>query len=454
MGLSGVRSWARAGLALAVGIGCGGGDSARPGVGIGGGSAEGGAPDGAVVVADGAVPVDAASLDAATSAPDGAPPPPLTGAMGVWTPMLNWPLATRLISGEGVLVDPVRPSDFYFFYEADHPNAGGARHVLKSTDYGATWTQIDKTSSTGNAWGVAIDPNPLRDPATPPTMYTPAGYGDLGLWKSTDGGVNWVNLFASGGTVPQKGGGTVTFPPDKNGIRVDFYQVAILPDNPPNHILVTYHYGTTGSQPLGESTDGGATWEVHNVPWGDSQYVYAVDANTWVLISGYGGPGTYRTTTAGRVNGAISESAWSPVSTFTHEHGSFTPWHDAATGDLYFPGGGVFPIQGVQTSHDDGATWTSVYSASPIGGLVATRKSMFAFEFGDSTLLSTPLTDTTMLADVTPPPIASWGGVPPYGVASSSDGQHSVIIAAAYDQQTNNGPPIVTNGDVWRYIEP
>ena len=37
----------------------------------------------------------------------------------------------------------------------------------------------------------------------------------------------------------------------------------------------------------------------------------------------------------------------------------------ARRGDLYFPGGGVFPIQGVQRSQDHGATRTSRYSASP-----------------------------------------------------------------------------------------
>jgi hypothetical protein len=381
---------------------------------------------------------------------------PATGQVGVWTKMLDWPLGTMLISGEGMLVDPVRPSDFYFFYEANKPNAGGDRHVLKSTDYGATWKQVDKTQSHGNAWGVGIDPNPLRDPASPPTMYTPAGYGDLGLWKSTDGGVTWVNLFAeaANGTVPAPGGGTVTFPPDKNGLHTDFYQVHILPDDPPNHILVTYHYGTPGVQALGESTDGGATWAVHNVPWGDSHYVYAVDATTWVLIAGWGGPGIYRTTTAGRVNGVISESAWTQVSTFTHAHGSFTPWFDAKGGSLYFPGSGVFPIQGIQQSSDGGATWTSVFSKTPVGWVVGTQKWMYASELGGPDVLrATTSAPSQWTAQAPAPGPDWWGEFPPYGVATSFDGQHSIIVAAAYDQTMNNGPPMV-NGDIWRYIEP
>jgi hypothetical protein len=52
--------------------------------------------------------------------------------------------------------DPARPGDFYFFYEEYQPN-GQPRHVLKTTDFGNTWTQVDVTPVIGNPWGVAID---------------------------------------------------------------------------------------------------------------------------------------------------------------------------------------------------------------------------------------------------------------------------------------------------------
>jgi hypothetical protein len=371
----------------------------------------------------------------------------IEGVPGVWEPVLSWPRDTKPIGGEALVVDPVRNSDFYFFYEADTPNAGGMRHVLKSTDYGATWERVDKTESRGNAWGVAIDPNPLRDADTPPTLYTPAGYGDLGVWKSTDGGVNWVNLFAGGGTVPKKGGGTVTFPPDKNGGNLDFYQVHVLPDDPPNHILVTYHYGTDGTQALGESTDGGQTWEVHNVPWGDSHYVYAVDATTWILVAGWGGPGTYRTTTAGRnANGQISESAWTKVDDMTHSHGSFTPWYDAANQHLYFPCEGVFPLQGIRRTSDGGATWDNVYETTPVGMLVGTKDWLYAGRLGSATILRSAVAATLELSPMRPVE-GFLGNVPPYGVASSFDGERWVILAATYMRDD-------ANGEIWRYVEP
>ena len=172
--------------------------------------------------------------------------------VNAWTKTLNWDLATKPIQGEGLLHDPVRQSDFDAFYTDSSPNA---RHTLKSTDYGLNWVSIQQTAVAGSPWGVAIDPNPSRDPEQPPTMYTPAGYGALGLWKSKDGGVTWFNLFANckDGVMPKPGGGTVTFPPDGNNLHIDFDQVAILNDDPPNHILITYHEPQPGKAILGES---------------------------------------------------------------------------------------------------------------------------------------------------------------------------------------------------------
>lgn len=181
-----------------------------------------------------------------------------------------------------ILVDPVRPSDFYAFVNTidSEPVV-----VLRSTDFGASWTSISQTPEmTGTPWGAAIDPNPERDPATPPTLYSPAGFGANGLWKSTDGGVHWTNMLA----------GDTVFDPYSPYGPVDVYGIVVLPDDPPNHILFTYHYGFAG--PLapqasdggfGESTDGGETWQVHVPPAGigNSHYLVPIDSQTWLAIA-------------------------------------------------------------------------------------------------------------------------------------------------------------------------
>jgi hypothetical protein len=375
--------------------------------------------------------------------------PPVGGAKGdtgVWTPMLNWNKDTEPVGWEGILADPVRIGEFYAFCQLV---AFGAVVTFRSSDWGATWKRVDTAQSKGSAWGNAIDPNPKRDPKTWPTLYALAGYGSQGVWKSVDGGVTWVNLFANGGTVPAAGGGTVTFPPDKNGQNTDFYQVHILPDNMPNHILVTYHYGKPGSQALGESADGGLTWSLHNVPWGDSHYVYGVDANTWLLIDGEGGGGGIRrTTTAGRVNGVISEAAWTQVDTLEHIHGAFNPWFDAKSSTLYFPG-----KTGVHSTSDGGVTWSPIYTM-PMSTMVATDTTVFTSVLGDKHEWQAPVDNVASLAQLPSMPPTFGNSIPPYGAVSVFDGTHWVVLEVTRNQPSSDNKSLLSNGEIWRYIQP
>ncbi|MBC7941469.1 MAG: hypothetical protein H7Z19_17245 [Chitinophagaceae bacterium] len=393
------------------------------------------------------------------------------------TPMLNWPQDSRQISGDGLLADPANPGTLYAFYGAPVSN-GGLTHVIKSTNFGLSWTQVDESSFTGNAWGVAIDPNPNRAPGTPPTMYSPAGYGNAGVFKSTDGGRTWRNLFTGlhNGVVPKRGGGTLQIPPDGNGGHLDFYQVHILPDDPPNHILVTYHYGRV----LLESTDGGATWELHSTPWGDSHYVYGVDRNTWLILSQtQADGGLFRTTTAGRTaGGQISTSAWTKIESvnsnaqgsvngrkamsMTHVHGAFTPWRDPANGNLYFAGDG-----GVICSADGGATWNHLFQSGGMSSVAGTERYLYATGLGGVGFWKATKTCVPQTAAQAPNPWtdANWSAVPtasdwtasipPYGMTASHDGTRWVLNFVTYAVGTwryQAGP--WKNGEVWRYLEP
>jgi hypothetical protein len=133
-----------------------------------------------------------------------------------------------------------------------------------------------------------------------------------------------------------------------------------------------------------------------------------------------------------------------------HPHGAFTPWSDAAGGYLYFP-----VKQGIKRSSDGGATWTSVYSMGPMGTLVGTSKFVYAETlFQDSMWRAAVATPTDWPMFAPPDDAAWWGGVPPFGAASSSDGKRSVVIRAQYSELTNNALPLITNGEIWRYVEP
>jgi hypothetical protein len=135
-----------------------------------------------------------AALDAAQSVSLAAGP---SGTPGLWQPItipaLNGgdPAVADGDTIQSIMADPVNPG---VFYAAAGNNDG--RHIkwLRTIDFGDTWTLRNDTAMNGNPWGFSIDPNPNRAPVTLPTLYSPAGYGSFGAWKSTDGASTWTRL--------------------------------------------------------------------------------------------------------------------------------------------------------------------------------------------------------------------------------------------------------------------
>lgn len=342
---------------------------------------------------------------------------------------------------QSVLADPANPGTFYL---AAGNNDGRFIKWLRSTDFGATWTLRNADTMHGNPWGVGIDPNPDRPPGTPPTLYSPAGYGSFGAWKSTDGAATWTRLS----------GADVAFAPFNpfGDTLTDLYQIAVLPDDPPNHLLATYHYGFKNSADggFGESTDGGATWTVHPPPpgIGTSHYVMPMSAATWCVIaqSNDGANGIWRTTTAGRVGGSVSPLAWTKVSSAEHAHGSFTPAR-TASGVWYAPAW----VEIVKSS-DLGATWDAVASGNWPGtfqgvratAIAATAAHLYLNYFSDSTQARATLADDTQW-DLAYAPATDALGSNPFGSASALDAASGSWVVLMGDH---------ARGIVWRYFEP
>lgn len=378
------------------------------------------------------------------STTDGAPDGSLVGAVspttpgepGVWE-HIDLPGVQAGDLFEGLLHDPARPSDFYF-------NTGEANRVnrwWKSTDYGATWELINDFSYNGRAWGASIDPNPNRDPNTPPTIWSPAGYGDMGAWKSVDGGYTWQKSEAA----------EAAFGPYNAQGATDLYHIQILPDDPPNHVLATYHYGfkDNASGGFGETWDGGETWVIHQPAsgMGTSHYVIPVSGTTWVVISQEEGPGMWRTTTAGRVggtaeqkfrDGTISPEAWTQVDPHSHFHGS----HQSIflDGAWYVPG-----ITSMKKSTDDGATWQFVVEHFNISEVTATDKYFYGSWGGDPSLSRAPRDDeSAWIANFVEKPAGMGSGTSPYAMSSGfdPDSGHWVVLMGSYDT------------GLWRYVEP
>ena len=421
----------------------------------GGSNPTGGARDGGVDqapdadAAGGAFGTGGTTMDASQT--DSAP----AGTTDVWT-QLTLPSYASGDYYQSLVVDPVNPGTLI---TASGNNDARAIKWYRTTDYGDTWTLVNNSDMRGNPWGFSIDPNPSRDPSTPPTLYSPAGYGSLGAWKSTDGASTWTRLTGADTAYS-------TYNPFGSAVT-DLYHVAVLPDDPPNHILATYHYyfKDRSEGGFGESWDGGATWVVHPpvTGMGTSHYVLPISATTWCVISQEVDSGMWRTTTAGRTggtaalkfrDGTISTSAWAQVSQHAHIHGAYTP---VKVGNAWYSPGLSASEGSIWKTTDEGATWIDLvpgyYWPSPpnpafmnknVTGLAATATYLYSNTGSLPELARAPIAnDSDWRRNYTTSPADLTGGANPLGTVATrhaASGHWMVFMA------TSNG--------VWRYIEP
>jgi hypothetical protein len=337
-----------------------------------------------------------------------------------------------------VIVDPVKPGDLW---------AGAdCQGIWKSTDYGVTWAKINTGThaaevSGGREWCMAIDPRHSRDAAVAPTIYTGLGWGTGDLWKSTDGGVNWTdvwhnNLF--------KIDGTTNISSDVGG---DCGGFQIVDTTGPDHLIEFMHsyWGTGGNNGLFETTDGGGKWVVHAAQTFNfqphSDCAFALDAKTWFVVHGTTWPNNeiYRTTDGG--------STWSIIAN-NIDLGN-TPLHLGST--WYLTGS---PLR---KTTDNGATWMSISSAGNVGTMCMTATNHMYVSSGNRTTgggrgnwtfrHSTIGNETAWTNDPKPDTANVFQG----GGAGNSD----VLVMAATFDGTN--AIIVTtnwNAGIWRYVEP
>ena len=380
-----------------------------------------------------------------------------SGTPGIWEELTVPTLATG-DHIQSVMADPVNPGHYYI---AAGNNDGRAIKWWRTTDFGDSWTLRNNTTMHGNPWGFSIDTNAGRNPATPPTLYSPAGYGDTGAWKSTDGAATWTRLA----------GADAAFGPYNpfGSLLTDLYHVCVLPDDPPNHVLASYHYyfknDTEGG--FGETWDGGTTWVIHPPMGGHgtSHYVIPINATTWCVIAqdNGGNNGIWRTTTAGRVggtagakyrDGTISKSAWAKVSPLEHMHGSFSAWKT--------PGGAwyVAAYTAIGKSTDDGATWQVPASGNWPGTGAGVRASNIIgtdtyayinFQPGPPQHARALLTDDTVWDRTFAGSTTATGGNP-YGTAvayASSIGRYVIVMGSEttlwrYIESSTGAPPSTT----------
>lgn len=269
----------------------------------------------------------------------------------------------KQVSGRtsAIAVDPTNPNVVY---------VGGAQGgIWKSTDGGATWAAISDFEASLAIGAIAIDPT------NPQIVYVGTGeqtnsvgsYYGAGILKSTDGGATWTQLGQATFVGPF---GSTFFP--GGGARIS--SLAINPSNP--QIILAGVQINTGLTDAGVycSNDGGVNWtqvlsgalgsEVLYDPTPPGNIAYAAlgrtagDAQngiyrstnadqacamqTWTARNGTT-PNTFPASTAGRIEIAIAASA---------------------PGTLYASAGSVASnssdLLGVFKTVDGGANWTQL----------------------------------------------------------------------------------------------
>ena len=166
-----------------------------------------------------------------------------------WIPLLDWNSEdeTTYQGVEALALDPQNANNLYLFAGTDYFN-GGKTAILKSTDKGNTFTIVDVTSkfkTHGNALGRGNGERLAVDPNNGNILF--CGTKANGLWKSTDGGLNWTQAWSG-----------VTTTTNGNGICF----VVFDPSSASGGFTQTIYIGVsrTGDNNIYKSTDGGSTF--------------------------------------------------------------------------------------------------------------------------------------------------------------------------------------------------
>jgi hypothetical protein len=319
------------------------------------------------------------------------------GAKGQWenvTPpgvMLSPPFTGVLIT----LADPQQAGTVY----ATTAKSG----VFKSSDCGASWKKVDTGRNadkldSGLIWSAVIDPTSSS------TLYALTGYGPAGLWKTTNGGVDWDQIM----------------PMDK-GMPGFVARVNMDPTNS-KHLIINFHDNCTGGHTpvcFGETQDGGTTWKVLDFPtslksgWGEGTAVMPIDATHWI----YSNWELYYTSDSG--------SNWKDVTPLAATDVSF---FRASNGKSYLGAAG-----GVSVT-TDGATWSVIpNSGHGLDIVVGSSTQLFAIAgFGPPN----PASDfiwSANLSDPTKWTLMATPGLPKLAAGSNGadyDADHHVLYVA------------------------
>lgn len=233
--------------------------------------------------------------------------------------------------------------------------------VWKSTDCGSTWTKL--TGGTNSAdvnrgmnWTFEVDP------FDPNVVYTNSGYGSNGLFKSTDGGRNWKDIWSR-----------ASQPVLAQAFTYNFANTVALDPRNSKHILLTFHEPCLppySSVCIAESFDAGDTWRLveGKAGWNGSegQIIFFLDSSsTWLWGSSTNG--FWRTPDSGKT--------WEQIPQMSTVHWQGTRMYRAKSGMFYLPA-----ADGIWRSPDGKAnTWIRIPgTGNLLGSVVGDGTNLYA----------------------------------------------------------------------------
>jgi hypothetical protein len=248
--------------------------------------------------------------------------------------------------------------------------------LWKSTDCGSTWAHVN-TGTAGPICGWTMKPcsqvldgaqwwSLAVDPTNGQVLYAVNGAGTYssGVYKSTNGGVDWMHVWPPENAAPNQFAGAPDF---VTSVQIDPYDH--------QHLLVSFHQNCTSpyvSLCLAESPDGGATWHIVN---GDPTMggYGAHDVRAYLVPTPNATSKTFLMGTMGSLWATEDDGAsWQAVSDQIF-HGALLR---APDGTLYLGG-----VSGMLRS-PDGNTWSLLPgSGQEVGGIAGDGQSLYASTF-------------------------------------------------------------------------
>ena len=301
------------------------------------------------------------------------------GVPGIWQritpPVYNanfWPAAFDVDENTGIVYVGTGTFD-----------TAHSKGVQRSVDCGETWQHVSKGSGSdaingGGQWTFQVNQVDGR------ILYTNSGYGQNGLWKSYDGGIDWKEVTPKVDGAPAFAG----------NLQMD-------PRNP-DHLLLTWHdicYGKnkqfTYVDQVGcfhESKDGGRTWKGHysadGKKWPAQVRVLLLHDSTWLVLA----DNALYTSDGGKTYKVVSAAALGG-----HSSGTLS----RADNGAYFIGTQYGAYRSPPES--DGQEWRAV-GGQWVGDIADTGSLLYETQLASAPLRSSPSADGVKWQDVSAGP--------------------------------------------------